>query len=382
MSDMSDPETTGPTPPAVEPATPPPPPLPPSQPGSQPPSQTPSQLAAEPEPRDETRRSGPVLTALGLLVLLAGLVWLWRQDVASQQRLTTLETQVAAAPSVDPARVAALESGLEQARKQIASMQARPEAAPVDLAPLQARVAALEHRPAPPPPADLKPLEARITALEHRPAPPPPPDLKPLETRVAALENKPAVKPEDPALAAKVASLAAAQQSATRQADAAAAAARAQAAHAARLQVVQQAQAALQQGKPLGALDNAPPALARFATVAPPTEAALRLSFPQAARAAASASEPSTSGLSFTQRMWQRAQGLVTVRQGDRVVVGAPASATLAAARTRLDAGDLAGAVAALDRLDPAAAKAMASWREQAQSLLDARAALAAMAAG
>ncbi len=262
-------------------------------------------------------------------------------------------------PNVDPARVAAIATTLDGIRKQLDALKARPEAGPVDLAP----------------------IEQRLDALEHRPAAPPPPDLAPLEARVTALEQKPAVKPEDPGLAAKIASLAAAQKNTEQQADVAAAAARASADRAARLQKVQQAQAALQAGKPLGVLPGAPPALARFATVAPPTEATLRLSFPQAARAAASASEPSTQGLSFAQRMWQRAQALVTVRQGNRVIVGAPASATLAAARTRLDAGDLAGAVAGLDKLDPAAARAMASWRQQAQALLDARAALAAMAA-
>ena len=78
--------------------------------------------------------------------------------------------------------------------------------------------------------------------------------------------------------------------------------------------------------------------------------------------------------------MWQQVQTLFTIRQGETVLVGAPAAGVLAQARARLDAGDLAGAVAALARLDAAAAKAMAGWREQAQALLDARAALAGLA--
>jgi hypothetical protein len=229
----------------------------------------------------------------------------------------------------------------------------------------------LEKRP----PPDLTPLETRIAALEQRK----PPDLGPLEDRVAALERK---KPEDPALEARVAGLAAAQQATQQQTEAAAAAAHATADHAARLQAVQQAQVSLAAGQPLGNLPDAPPALAQFAATPPPTEAALRLSFPQAARAAVKASQPSTQGLSVLQRMWQRAEALVTIRKGDRVILGTPASTTLAAARVRLDAGDLAGAVAALDKLDPRAAQAMATWRGQAQALLDARAALAAMAAG
>jgi hypothetical protein len=68
------------------------------------------------------------------------------------------------------------------------------------------------------------------------------------------------------------------------------------------------------------------------------------------------------------------------VREGNQVVLGTPASTTLATSRQRLEAGDLPGAVAALDGLDPTAAAAMAGWRERAKSLLDARAALAAAA--
>ncbi|MDE2576616.1 MAG: hypothetical protein KGL55_15040, partial [Rhodospirillales bacterium] len=115
---------------------------------------------------------------------------------------------------------------------------------------------------------------------------------------------------------------------------------------------------------------------------APPTPARLRQEFPAVAAQALAASRPSTAGLSFAARMWQRVAGLVTVREGGHVLVGPPASVPLEAARTRLDAGDLAGAVAALDGLDKAAAAAMAPWRARAQALLDARAALAAMAAG
>ena len=50
--------------------------------------------------------------------------------------------------------------------------------------------------------------------------------------------------------------------------------------------------------------------------------------------------------------MWQQVQTLVDHPQGDKVLVGVPASGVLAQAQARLDAGDLAGAVAALDQLD------------------------------
>ena len=71
----------------------------------------------------------------------------------------------------------------------------------------------------------------------------------------------------------------------------------------------------------------------------------------------------------------------MTVRQGDRVLVGDSAAGVLARARNALDAGDLAGAVAAVSTLSGPPAAAMAGWRADAQAVLDARAGLAAMAA-
>ena len=53
-----------------------------------------------------------------------------------------------------------------------------------------------------------------------------------------------------------------------------------------RMALVQSASAALETGQKLGDLPGAPSALARFADTNPPTEAALRLAFPQAARQA------------------------------------------------------------------------------------------------
>jgi hypothetical protein len=53
----------------------------------------------------------------------------------------------------------------------------------------------------------------------------------------------------------------------------------------------------------------------------------------------------------------------------------------LAHARTVLDAGDLAGAVASVGSLSGPAAQALAAWLDQARGLLAARAALADLAA-
>jgi hypothetical protein len=151
-------------------------------------------------------------------------------------------------------------------------------------------------------------------------------------------------------------------------------------ARATRLARVQAATAALHAGQKLGDLPGAPPALSRYAAANPPTEAELRLAFPAVARAAMAASQPNTAGKPFLDRVWARAQTLVTIRQGDDVVVGDEASGVLAHARTDLDAGDLAGAVNALSGLKGPGAQAVANWLDDAKALLAARAALTQMA--
>jgi hypothetical protein len=149
-----------------------------------------------------------------------------------------------------------------------------------------------------------------------------------------------------------------------------------------RLSQIVRAQEALRAGLPLGMIANASPALTRFANTAPPTEAALRLSFTDAARAADKAGEPTPDQGRFWHRVWLRVQNLVIVRQGDRVILGDPTSAILAHAQTVLDAGDLPGTLAVLATLSGPAAAAMAPWEDQARALLQAREALTQMAAG
>lgn len=295
-----------------------------------------------------------------------------------EQRVTALAAMPAPQPAVDPARITALSEAVDAIRQRLDVLEKHvpapaptpaPAPAPVDLGPLEARIAQLEQRPAAPR-VDLEPLEQRVAKLEQRQAEPPPTvDLQPLLARIAALEQRPA-QAADPALASRVDALAADQKTTEQRA----AAAQSAAARAVRLQ---EAAAALRDGRPLGTIPNGPPALARFDTQPPPTEAQLRLEFPQAAAAALAASQAPGEGLSLGQQVMRSLESLVTVRQGDRVILGKPASQTLATARLRLDAGDLAGAVAALDALDPPAAAAISGWRDRAQSLLDARAALA-----
>jgi hypothetical protein len=115
--------------------------------------------------------------------------------------------------------------------------------------------------------------------------------------------------------------------------------------------------------------------------MAPPTEAALRESFPALAAHARAVSQPPTANKSFLQRALARLQESVTVRQGNDVLVGDPAAGVLADAEVKVQNGDLAGAVHTLQALQGPAAAAMAGWVDQAQSLLAARAALASLAA-
>jgi len=265
--------------------------------------------------------------------------------------------------------------------------------APADLQALEGRLAQLEQRPVAS--VDLGPLTARVTGLEQRATP----DLAPLEARVAALEKQVTGNGQFAArldaLSGRVDALSGRDQSADsdlgRRLDAdearlaalehASAQVTAAVQQAARLARVQAAETALAAGQPLGDLPDAPPAVAHFATAKPPTEASLRLAFPQAERAALAASRPETDEKPFLARVLAHAENLVTVRQGDRVLVGDPAAGVLARARTALDAGDLAGAVAAVSSLSGPATAAMAAWLADANALLEARAGLAAMAA-
>lgn len=193
----------------------------------------------------------------------------------------------------------------------------------VRLAALERRLVALEQRSAAPG-ADIGPLDTRLTALEQRPAQAAPTaNLTPLEARLAALEARPSGGEAGPRLAA---------------------------------------------------LERAQAASARLSA----TEAALRLEFrPLAARAIA-ASKPALDDLPMLDRVWLQLRSQVTVSERDKVLMGSPAAVVLGDAQEKLDAGDLAGAVAALGKLDPGAAAVMADWRARAAALLDARAAVAA----
>jgi hypothetical protein len=119
---------------------------------------------------------------------------------------------------------------------------------------------------------------------------------------------------------------------------------------------------------------DAPPALSRFAAAAPPTEAALRQSFEEAARNARGTGTP--------EGALNRLSSVLTVRRGDEVLVGDTNEATVERARRALEAGDLEGALAQLNRLPDATKTAMRPWLNEAEGLLAARAALRQLGQG
>jgi hypothetical protein len=317
------------------------------------------------------------------------------------------------------------------------------------LAPLEARLSALEARPG----FNPAPLETRLTALEARPRATAAPDLAPIIQRLEALEARPAPSLDVSGLApralaetlatrldrlterqdALAARLQAADAEALRRTEdlarsllarlevaekaeveriAAAGAAlegrlagaesalgtRMQALEAAqtrisaieartnRVQAIAALRARLDAGQALGptltAFPNAPAALSRFASASPPTEAALRLTFEDAARAARAVSEPAKEGQSILESASARLAGLITIRRGETIIWGDEATAALEAARRALEAGDLPGALGRLAPLPPAARAALGGWEADAQALLAARAAIVTLAGG
>jgi len=377
-------------------------PVPPAAAPTAPPAE-PSAGPRQPRPVDrKPDRKLALLGALAILLLAVAQGALWYRVLLQPTEPAAFDARVNA-PAALGARLNAIDARLTR-------LEQRPAPQTPDLAPLQARVAALEQRPQPqaasqPTPAitasspsNTSPTSSSSPAPAATPAPSPNPsaasnpnpapaasptpkplDLAPLEARIAALEQKPppALAPIHTGVAqrvtadeARLAALEKPSQTPGQLAD-----------RTSRIARIQAAFIALSVGRPLGEIPDAPPALSRYATVAPPTEAALRLVFPAAAQAALAAAHPAPADQPVLKRLWAQAQDLVTVRQGDHVLLGDPAAGVLARAQTALDAGDLAAAVAALASLSGPQAQALAPWLDHAHGLLAARAALATLAA-
>lgn len=302
---------------------------------------------AHPQEAPGRRNVLPALCALGFIVLAGGLIYVWQN------------------PNLPP---------------DVANAQSELQAANAKLAALDSRLKQVEARPAPPPaasPADVQKLASRIEILENRQNADPAQVAQRLDVMAGRIEGlngrlqtgQDQTKQQFDALSDRVASLEKAANNASNVQS-----------RLDKLARLQDAQLALNAGKPVGDVPDAPPALAKYAHQAPPTQAQLRLSFPQAAQAALAAEQPDLAKAPFAERVWEKAQGLVTVKRGDDVVVGNQSAVALTTAKNALDAGDLAGAVDAVSKLAPAPKQAMADWLGQAQSLLAARQALASMA--
>ena len=354
------------------------------------------------------RRLDPLLLPLfaGGAVLVLALAWLIitpRPNAPAMPNLGPLESRLAgleARPGFNPTPL----------ETRLTALEARPRAAAApDLAPLIQRLEALEARPAPSldvsglaPRALAETLATRLDRLTER--------QDALAARLQAADAEALRRTEDLARSL-LARLEVAEKAEVERIAAAGAAlegrlAGAESALGTRMQALEAAQtrvaaiearanrvqaiaalrARLDAGQALGptltAFPNPPAALGRFATANPPTEAALRLGFEDAARAARAASEPAKEGQSILESASARLAGLVTIRRGETVIWGDEAAATLEAARRALEAGDLPGALARLAPLPPAARAALSGWEADAQALLAARAAIITLAGG
>lgn len=237
---------------------------------------------------------------------------------------------------------------------------------------IDGRLNRLEQRPVP----DISKLTARVDALEGRMAEQTQvaSRLDTLSGRIEALSGRnqtglDATSQQIEALTARVASVESKADSLD-----------ASAKRLNRITRLQEAAFALTAGRPVGDIPNAPDALTRYAHVAPPTEEQLRLRFQQAKQTALAAEQPDETDAPFVSRVLEKAQGLITLRRGDDVVLGNQSAVILNRAEAALGAGDLRDAVAAIATLKGQPAQAMATWLSEAKALLSARSALAEMA--
>lgn len=309
-----------------------------------------------------------------------------------QARVEALEQRRISDPVALQARIAATEQkAVTDAESATARIDAIEKSSIRDLSAALGRIAALEQKAR----DDQRALNDRVELLEKRPMP----DLAPIQAQMAKLEQRPIADPRLPdrvdGVSGRLEGLTARVDTKTAELDQRLSATDARLAkvettagqvtalaeRASRLARLRNAEAALAAGQVLGPVPGAPAALARFADTAPPTEAALRLAFPTVERDVRAAHRPDATGQPLSTQVWNKVQDLVTIRQGDHILIGDDVAGTLARAQTALDAGDLAGAVKAMGTLTGNAAKAAEPWVTDAKALLDARSALATLAA-
>lgn len=272
--------------------------------------------------------------------------------VVLEQRIATLEQRIAALETDLGDSVTA---GFKALGERVAAVESQ---SPVDLAPLDNRLSALEARPAATiaSSVDTGPLEARLAALESAEDAPAAFDaVDDLVDRITALEARPVPQ--------ETASLPAAT-----------------------LLAVVQLRGALRGSGPydtaLAALDSLgdldPAALAVLSTHAATgvvTHGALRDRFTSLADAILTAVVAPSEG-SWIQRTLGRLSGLITVRRIGGDVTGNTVGAIVARAEARLGVGDLAAAVAEIAMLD---GDVSGPWLADARARLAAEAALATL---
>jgi hypothetical protein len=340
------------------------------------PPPAPTSTASVTTPTTARRNVVPWFYAVGFLILASAIFYLWQYP-------STLGEITGEASALHE-----LDQHLADIGVRLDHLQQQPS---TDLGKIAARVDALEQRP----PPDLDRITPRIDALEQRPSP----ELGKFAARIEALEGRITDQAQLASrldtLSGRIESLSGHDQTnidATKlQISALTARFTALETNAGNLETItkrlnrvarlQEAYFALSSGKPIGDLPDAPEVLARYSHVAPPTEADLRLRFPQAKQAALAATQSDERNQPFVGKVWEKAQGLITIRRGDEIMVGNPCEVILDRARTALDAGDIVGAVTAVQTLSGPPGQAMANWLADAKALVDARSALAQLAA-
>lgn len=290
-------------------------------------------------PKAQRRDLVPWLYGLGFLVLTVAILYLWQNPGMPGETATNASA------------LQAIDQHLSALNERLTRLEQRP---PVDLGKITSRLDALEGKG-----ADQAQLASRLDTLSGR--------IESLSGRnQSGLDVN---KQQLDALSGRISAL-----------ESKGAGLDAIAGRLSRIARLQEASFALVSGRPLGDLPNAPEPLAKYSHLPPPTESQLRARFPAAARAALAAKDPDSADAPFMDRVWDKAQGLITIRRGGDVVIGNPTASILGHAQIDLDAGDLAGATDALQALTGPPAQAMAAWLSESKGLLNARAALAEMA--
>lgn len=342
---------------------------------------------ATPAPAGRTARGVAIVLAAALLLLAALAVTapFWAPSLPWAPR----------EPARDP-RVEPLAAALQQSRQQ---QQAQNDA----VQQLERRIAALEARPAPPPAQDVGEMRQQVTALSGT--------ASDLAARVAALDK--ALRAQQQAAGELATQVAAAEKTVQAQKAATAELAprldRLEAAitHAAAsdstdtaiVLVLLQMRSALAAGRPfaaeydtLMALTHDRPEIAEAAApLAEPAKSGvatsavllgrLRQLMPAIGKAAAAS--PANGGAApagWGEAILDRLRGLVRIERvapssGEAPAEGS-AAATVTAAEQALAGGDLAGAVAALDKLTGPEAAAAAPWLRMAKQRLTVEAAI------